>query len=184
MIRRLQCYLGRLAAMVPVLDLFPGCQRAYAEQLRDERPRYALLELMGHQRDAGRCEEERIAGTGGLRVTRPDGTQAWYSGRALYRVTWVSEYEARQAAGWTDDHRRPPEPASEFVHDEGGEEPPEESPAVPEPFPVISVWRPCSRCGRVDTVERVEYPNDQWLRCAGDRGGCGITWEIGADIPF
>lgn len=63
---------------------------------------WAILELLGHRRLAGRvCQEEQY-GAAMIRIDipGPDGTVAtqWYSPAALYALTPTTEEIARQAA--------------------------------------------------------------------------------------
>lgn len=64
---------------------------------------WAILELMGHVRLAGRVSEEEKFGTklGRIDVPQKDGTfvTQYFSGSSIYRLTPVSEHVARDAAG-------------------------------------------------------------------------------------
>ena len=72
----------------------------------DETPKFsewAVLELMGHRRLAGRVTEEQIAGAGVLRLDVPgEGGQPavtqYYSPSALYCITPTTEEIARKIA--------------------------------------------------------------------------------------
>lgn len=64
---------------------------------------WAILEIMGHVKLAGRVSEQTIAGTGFLRIDVPEanGLPAFtrlYGTGAIYSITPVSEDFARQAA--------------------------------------------------------------------------------------
>lgn len=63
---------------------------------------WAIVELMGHQRIAGLCSEQAIAGTNMLRVDVPElGQQTaftkFYGGNAIYAITPTDEATARMA---------------------------------------------------------------------------------------
>ena len=64
---------------------------------------WGILELMGHQRTAGRLSEEMIAGSNLLRVDIPvnahDFRTAYYVASAIYALHVTSEETARKAAG-------------------------------------------------------------------------------------
>lgn len=64
---------------------------------------WGILELMGHQRTAGRLTEEMIAGSNLLRVDIPinahDFRTAYYGSSAIYALHVTSEETARKAAG-------------------------------------------------------------------------------------
>lgn len=64
---------------------------------------WALVEIMGHQRVAGKVSEEVIAGTAMLRVDVPaingrDGYTKYYAAGALYCLTPTDEATATRAA--------------------------------------------------------------------------------------
>jgi hypothetical protein len=64
---------------------------------------WGILELMGHQRTAGRLTEEMIAGSNLLRVDIPVNAHefrtAYYGASAIYALHVTSEETARKAAG-------------------------------------------------------------------------------------
>lgn len=64
---------------------------------------WGILELMGHQRTAGRLTEEMIAGSNLLRVDIPVNAHefrtAYYGSSAIYALHVTSEETARKAAG-------------------------------------------------------------------------------------
>ena len=64
---------------------------------------WGILELMGHQRTAGRLTEEMIAGSNLLRVDIPINAHefrtAYYGSSAIYALHVTSEETARKAAG-------------------------------------------------------------------------------------
>jgi len=66
---------------------------------------YAVIELMGHVTIIGRVTETTLAGAPVLRVDRIDGRVQRVSPQALYRLTDVTEDEARAAwlaqASWS-----------------------------------------------------------------------------------
>ena len=72
----------------------------------DETPKFsewAVLELMGHRRLAGKVTEEQIAGAGVLRLDVPGedgqpGVTQYYSPSALYCITPTTEEIARKIA--------------------------------------------------------------------------------------
>jgi len=71
----------------------------------DSQPfdQWAVLEIMGHVRLAGRVREQSVAGTGFLRIDVPEtvGLPAFtrlYGTNTIYSITPVSEEFARQAA--------------------------------------------------------------------------------------
>lgn len=69
---------------------------------------WAVVEIMGHRRLAGRVTEERIAGADLLRVDIPAGdafTTQYYGGSSIFCLTPVTEQVARAAAA-----RNQPEP--------------------------------------------------------------------------
>jgi hypothetical protein len=64
---------------------------------------WCMVELFGHQRIAGKCTEQNVAGTNMLRVDVPEtkGRQAFtrfLSSGAIYAINPVSEEVARQVA--------------------------------------------------------------------------------------
>lgn len=73
-----------------------------AEQAKFES--WAVVEIMGRLRTAGRCSEQVIAGTALLRVDVPDVadpekfTTEFFGGGAIYRLTPCDEQIARAAA--------------------------------------------------------------------------------------
>jgi hypothetical protein len=84
------------------------------DQQPEKFSQWAVLELMGHRRLAGRVTEEQIAGAGVLRLDvpgedgQPDVTQ-FYSPAALYCITPTTEAIARQLA-----KRYRPEPVHRY----------------------------------------------------------------------
>lgn len=64
---------------------------------------WGILELMGHQRTAGKLSEEMIAGSNLLRVDIPVNAHefrtAYYGSSAIYALHVTSEETARKAAG-------------------------------------------------------------------------------------
>jgi hypothetical protein len=95
---------------------------------------WGIVELMGHQRAAGRLTEEVIGGANMLRVDVPDGENfrtAYYGASAIYAVHITDEKVARGAAAQSG--RRPPYayelsrllPAPAVDHEEEPEEEPE-----------------------------------------------------------
>jgi hypothetical protein len=63
---------------------------------------WAIVELMGHVRLAGRVSEEPMFGTALLRIDVPDGdsyTTQYASGGSIYRLTPCSEEVARAVVG-------------------------------------------------------------------------------------
>jgi hypothetical protein len=94
---------------------------------------WGIIELMGHQRAAGRLSEEMIGGANMLRVDVPDGEAfrtAYYGASAIYAVHITDEKIARSAASGMG--RRPPyayeisrllpAPAPEATDAENGED--------------------------------------------------------------
>lgn len=73
------------------------------EEQRKGIDTWAVVEIMGHKRIAGRVTEEPIAGTNMLRIDVPevDGRPAYtvyHGGSAIYGITPCSEELARRAA--------------------------------------------------------------------------------------
>lgn len=71
---------------------------------------WAMVELMGHVKMAGRISEESHFGTVLLRCDIPQGSDGgyftqWYGGSAIYRITPISEAVARAFA---DSHQPQP----------------------------------------------------------------------------
>jgi hypothetical protein len=65
---------------------------------------WAIVELFGHSKIAGRVTEQQIAGGAFLRVDVPDldgrpGFTRFYGAGAIYSITPVDEAIARRAAG-------------------------------------------------------------------------------------
>ncbi|OHV46633.1 acetyltransferase [Parafrankia soli] len=64
---------------------------------------WAIVELMGHVRRAGRVREQDIAGVGFLRLDIPTGPDSTItqliSPKAIYAITPTTEDLARKAAG-------------------------------------------------------------------------------------
>lgn len=70
---------------------------------------WGIVELMGHQRAAGRLSEETVGGANMLRVDVPDGDTfrtAYYGSSAIYALHVTDEKVARAAANGIG--RRPP----------------------------------------------------------------------------
>jgi hypothetical protein len=63
---------------------------------------WAIVELLGHRRLAGRCTEETLFGAALLRIDIPTSPDTWetqyYSAAALYGLQPVSEDAARRVA--------------------------------------------------------------------------------------
>lgn len=62
---------------------------------------WAILELMGHRRLAGRVTEEEVAGVNMLRIDVPRGdgfTTQYYGAAAIYCITPTTEAVARDVA--------------------------------------------------------------------------------------
>lgn len=59
---------------------------------------WAVLELMGHRKLAGKVTEATIAGHGLIRLDIPDGPTQFYSPSSIYCLTPVSEETARAFA--------------------------------------------------------------------------------------
>lgn len=63
---------------------------------------WALVEIMGHSKAAGRISEESHFGTALLRIDIPTGPDSyftqWYGGNAIYRITPIDETVARAFA--------------------------------------------------------------------------------------
>ena len=59
---------------------------------------WAILELMGHRRLAGRVSEETIGGAAFIRIDVPDGATQFYAPGAVYCITPTTEALARQFA--------------------------------------------------------------------------------------
>jgi hypothetical protein len=63
---------------------------------------WGIVELMGHQRTAGRITEQTVGGANLLRVDIPDGENfrtAYYGASAIYALHITDEKAARAAAG-------------------------------------------------------------------------------------
>lgn len=73
--------------------------------MADKFEAWGIVELMGHQRTAGRLSEEMIAGANLLRVDIPEKADpekfrtAYYGPSAIYALHVTSETAARLAAG-------------------------------------------------------------------------------------
>lgn len=67
---------------------------------KDTFDEWAVLELMGHRRLAGRVSEQEIGGANMIRIDVPGDPPAtqFYSAAAVYCITPVSEELARQVA--------------------------------------------------------------------------------------
>jgi hypothetical protein len=68
---------------------------------------WAIVELMGHQRIAGRVTEQAVFGTSLMRIDVPDtpkksGFTKFYGSSAIYAITPVDEQTARAAAAYID----------------------------------------------------------------------------------
>ena len=69
--------------------------------MSDKFEHWGIVELMGHQRTAGRLTEEMIGGANMLRVDVPAGNEfrtAYYGASAIYAVHITDETIARAAA--------------------------------------------------------------------------------------
>jgi hypothetical protein len=65
---------------------------------------WCMVELFGHQKIAGRCTEQNVAGTNMLRVDVPEtanqpGFTRFLSSGAIYAINPVTEEVARKLAG-------------------------------------------------------------------------------------
>jgi len=84
---------------------------------------WAIVELFGHIRRAGRVREQDVAGAGFIRLDIPDG-DGWITQllnpKAIYALTPTSEATARTAAGkWRPEPVRPWElEAPTYNHDD------------------------------------------------------------------
>jgi hypothetical protein len=70
--------------------------------MADKFEHWGIVELMGHQRAAGRLTEEMIGGANMLRVDVPNGEgfrAAYYGSSAIYALHITDEKVARAAAG-------------------------------------------------------------------------------------
>ena len=77
--------------------------------MSDKFEHWGIVELMGHQRAAGRLSEETIGGANMLRVDVPEGDTfrtAYYGSSAIYAVHITDERIARAVADGMG--RRPP----------------------------------------------------------------------------
>ncbi len=76
-------------------------------QTNETEPLWAVVELLGHVRHAGKLSEEERFGSKLGRLDCPVANDKWvtiyFSGSSLYRLTLVSEEAARQVA----QHNRP-----------------------------------------------------------------------------
>lgn len=75
---------------------------------------WAMVELMGHVKMAGRISEESHFGTVLLRCDIPQGSDGgyftqWYGGSAIYRITPISE---AVACAFSIDHQ--PQPVRQY----------------------------------------------------------------------
>lgn len=74
--------------------------------MTDEKPTWAVVELMGHVRTAGLLTEEERFGTklGRIDVPQPDGSfvTQMFGGASVYRITFCSEEAARLVAKQAD----------------------------------------------------------------------------------
>lgn len=69
--------------------------------MSDEQPSFsewAVLELMGHRKLAGKVTEQTIGGHGFVRLDIPDGPTQFYSPSSVYCLTPVTEDTARAYA--------------------------------------------------------------------------------------
>lgn len=77
-----------------------------SEQSTKPADEWAIVELMGHIRIAGRISEEKRFGVEMGRIDIPNGegyyTQ-FFSGSAVFRITYVGEAEARAVANRATD---------------------------------------------------------------------------------
>jgi hypothetical protein len=60
---------------------------------------WAILELMGHRKLAGKITEATIGGSAFVRIDIPNGATQFYSAGAIYCITPVDEVLAVAAAG-------------------------------------------------------------------------------------
>lgn len=78
--------------------------------MADKFEAWGIVELMGHQRAAGRLTEEQIAGSNLLRVDVPTDAHnfrtVYYGASAIYALHVTGEEEARKMAARTG--ARPP----------------------------------------------------------------------------
>jgi hypothetical protein len=79
-----------------------GAQKKGEQQRFDE---WAILELMGHRRLAGKVSEAQIGGSGFIRIDVP-GKEGWkssqfYSPAAVYCITPTTELVAREVASFS-----------------------------------------------------------------------------------
>lgn len=136
---------------------------------------WAIAELMGHVRLAGRVSEEPMFGTALMRIDIPDGdgyTAQYASGGSIYRLTPCSEEVARAVVGsdrpmpiepWELRRLEAPKPRVVAVQRE------EELRDVDDGSRLIDV-RGCSSCG-----EDHEDRKTRWLDAATEIFVCPTT---------
>ncbi|MGH9424389.1 MAG: acetyltransferase [Thermoanaerobaculia bacterium] len=105
--------------------------------MADKFDQWGIVELMGHQRTAGRLSEEQVGGANMLRVDVPNGDgfrTAYYGASAIYALHVTEEKLARAAAAamgsrppfaYVLEQARLPGPSSpdDFDDDDGDQDP-------------------------------------------------------------
>jgi hypothetical protein len=115
--------------------LCPGCQAIQISASSEgcvqcaPRPatfeRWAVVEIMGHRRRAGRVSEVQEFGSPRMRVEIPRADGGFdvesYSGSAIFAYRFCSEEEARAAAALVRAPTMPQLPAASFADDDAEE---------------------------------------------------------------
>ena len=119
---------------------------------------WAIIELMGHQRMAGKVTEVTIAGAGFLRVDVPETSRAaaftrMVSPASVYAINPTTEEIARRAAEGLQ-----PQPVREW----------ELPKALP---PAAATGRPCVACGRLTHAKSIETNGPRCTDCGGTPDG-------------
>lgn len=100
---------------------------------------WAITELMGHVTIIGRVTETTLAGAPMLRIARIDGRVQRVSPQALYRLTDVTEAEARAAwlaqSSWSGSRGLPNALTQGDAYHASGDDDPSNSDVDPDAYP-------------------------------------------------
>jgi hypothetical protein len=134
---------------------------------------WAIVELMGHKRYAGRVREVTIAGGAFLRVDVPEGgdfaaSTHYFGPAAIYGLHPTTEEIARRAA-----HAERPEPVSRYD-------------LLPRglPAPGGALYRWASEVKVAGVVERIDEDGNAWIRAGAQPAAASAADEGDAEVAM